>query len=92
MDAIAVTTSVNCPERKRLKLFYNQIHERNIGLVKLLLNTVLPVKYSDDFYKRVIASPFAFSKMGTEYLATVSTDVRQCYISDSMNPRSCSVL
>ena len=47
-----------------LKLFYTQVHERNLGLVKLLINTVLPVKYSEDFYRKVLASSSDWTKMG----------------------------
>ena len=57
--------AVKPTKAKALKLFYTQIHERNVNLVKLLVETVLPVKYSEDFYKKVLVSSSDWTKMGT---------------------------
>jgi ribosomal protein S18 acetylase RimI-like enzyme len=39
------------------ELFYTGIHARNIGMVRKLLDVVLPVPYSDDFYRRLQEAP-----------------------------------
>jgi hypothetical protein len=52
------------PRRKRPAIFYTPVHDRNINSVKLLVNTVLPVRYSEDFYKKLMATPYDFTKMG----------------------------
>ena len=49
----------------RKDLFYTTVHERNINSVKLLIDTVLPVRYSNDFYNELIRSPPDFTKMGS---------------------------
>lgn len=64
MSADAAEAGAVVAKRGALKLFYTQVHERNLGLVKLLINTVLPVKYSEDFYRKVLASSSDWTKMG----------------------------
>ena len=56
------------PRRQRRladRLFYTPVHDRNINSVKLLVDTVLPVRYSPDFYKKLMLTPYDFTKMGT---------------------------
>eukprot|EP00158_Paraphelidium_tribonemae_P010055 Partr_v1_DN30577_c0_g1_i1_m9598 putative acetyltransferase len=50
-------------KRKPLNLFYTTVHERNINSVKLLIDTVLPVRYSEDFFRELIRTPQDFTKM-----------------------------
>ena len=47
-----------------LNLFYTTVHERNINSVRLLVDTVIPVRYSPDFYKDLVRTPADFTKMG----------------------------
>jgi hypothetical protein len=45
-------------------LFFNAVHDRNVNSVRALMEAILPVRYSDDFYKNLTATPFEFTKMG----------------------------
>jgi hypothetical protein len=59
----------NLPEplqrgKKMKNLFFNAVHDRNINSVRALMDAVLPVRYSDDFYKNLVNTPFEFTKMG----------------------------
>lgn len=53
--------------RRTLKdrIFFTPVHANNVGSVRLLIDTVLPVRYSDDFYKKLMLTPYDFTKMGT---------------------------
>ena len=44
-------------------LFYTGVHARNIGMVKKVLEVVLPVAYSDDFYRRLQEAPPELAKL-----------------------------
>lgn len=56
------------PERKKPRnLFYTTVHERNIHSVRLLIDTVLPVRYSDEFYRELVRTPEDFTKMGASH-------------------------
>ena len=46
------------------ELFYTTIHARNIGLVRKLLDVVLPVAYSEDFYRKLQEAPPELAKLG----------------------------
>lgn len=58
------------PRRKRpLSLFYAPLDHRNIGSFRLLVETVLPVRYSEDIYRRLVSwSPSPFIKLGARGL------------------------
>ena len=65
MEGESTVAAPLAANRKRpLNVFHTAIHDRNIGSVKLLIDTVLPVRYSDDFYKKLLQTPYDFSKMG----------------------------
>ena len=51
------------PRTRKLNIFYTPAHDRNIGSVKLLLSTVMPVAYSDDFYRAIQTTPADLSKL-----------------------------
>ena len=50
---------------RELNLFYTTVHERNINSVRLLVDTVIPVRYSPEFYKDLVRTPADFTKMGS---------------------------
>ena len=52
------------PQKSPLNIFYTPVHDRNINSVKLLMEVVLPVRYSAEFYKKLVLSPPEFTKMG----------------------------
>ena len=62
--AAAASTLRATPRSPAPRLFYTPVHDKNINSVKLLVQTVLPVRYSDNFYKQLILSPPDFTKMG----------------------------
>ena len=45
-------------------LFFQGVHERNINSVKLLINTVLPVRYNEDYFKGLAKAGGDLAKMG----------------------------
>lgn len=51
-------------EGKPTALDYDLLHDRNLGNVKLLIETVIPVRYSPEFYKMIVKTPFDFTKLG----------------------------
>ena len=57
-------TSHAQPSRRRRGILFTSIHERNINSVRLLVDTVLPVRYSEDFFKECIRMPSDFTMMG----------------------------
>jgi len=46
------------------EIFFNMVHERNIGSVRKLLDVSLPVSYGNDWYNDVLKTPQEFTKMG----------------------------
>ena len=52
------------PGRRRRDIFFTSVHERNINSVRLLVDTVLPVRYNDDFFRDCTRMPTDFTKMG----------------------------
>jgi hypothetical protein len=52
------------PAVKEGDLFYTTVHARNIALVRKLLEVVLPVSYSDDFYAKLPLTPQELTKLG----------------------------
>ncbi len=45
-------------------VFLNIVHERNIGMVRKLLDTALPVAYADAWYADLVKTPHEFTKLG----------------------------
>ncbi len=43
---------------------FGEVHDRNIGAFRRLTEVVLPVRYSDEFYKGTLAEPAAFRQFG----------------------------
>lgn len=41
------------------RIFFQPVHDRNVHCVQLLVNTVLPVAYSPDFFKKLAAASTA---------------------------------
>jgi ribosomal protein S18 acetylase RimI-like enzyme len=76
------------PKRKRPAVFYTPVHDRNINSVKLLVNTVLPVRYSEDFYKKLIATPYDFTKMGALGLPEAAAAAAEAETLIAMLPRA----
>ena len=52
------------PAVKEGDLCYTTVHARNIALVRKLLEVVLPVSYSDDFYAKLPLTPQELTKLG----------------------------
>ncbi|RYG50034.1 hypothetical protein EON67_06025 [archaeon] len=48
-----------------LPLFYTRLHPRNVGSLKLLVSSVLPVTYEESVYAMLMESPEEYTKMGT---------------------------
>lgn len=61
--ASTASSAAAAPRSRKLNIFYTPVHDRNIGSVKLLLSTVMPVAYSDDFYRTIQATPADLSKL-----------------------------
>jgi len=49
-----------------LPIVFGPIHSRNIGAVRLLVDRVLPVSYSDSFWTKLVEGTNALSCMGKE--------------------------
>jgi hypothetical protein len=63
-DAASTDAASSAGKKRELPLFYQSVHERNINLVRKLVEAVLPVAYNDDFYKNMATVPNDFTKMG----------------------------
>ena len=63
-DAAASGGSGTRPPKRALKVSYQSMHERNIHNVKLLVSTVIPVTYQDSLFKRILAFPPEYCKLG----------------------------
>lgn len=50
--------------KKPKEIFFNIVHERNINLVRKLLEVSLPVQYPQEWYNDLIKTPHDFTKMG----------------------------
>lgn len=48
--------------QRKLKVDFGGINERNIGTLKLLNETILPVRYSDKVYNEILTTPKEFTK------------------------------
>ena len=53
---------------KELRLFYTAINNNNIHALRLLIETVIPVAYTEDFFKQLVGSSFDYNKMGKSWL------------------------
>ena len=51
--------------KRKLNIFYQPMHERNIHNVKLLVSTVLPVTYPESLFKKFLTFPEEFCQLGT---------------------------
>lgn len=60
----ASTTTATAAGTRKLNLFYTQLHDRNLGSFRLLVDSVLPVRYPEDIYKKLVATPHDFTKLG----------------------------
>jgi len=56
--------SSSFPQVKSCDLFYTPVHARNISMVRKILEVVLPVAYSDDFYTKLQEAPSELTKLG----------------------------
>jgi hypothetical protein len=63
-SSTAASSSSLAGKKRKLKIFYQPMHERNIHNVKLLISTVLPVTYEDSLFKRFLTYPEDFCKLG----------------------------
>jgi ribosomal protein S18 acetylase RimI-like enzyme len=75
----ATATSVPSSE-----LFYTGIHARNIGLVRKLLEVVLPVGYSEDFYRKLQEAPGELARLA--YYRDLCVGVVGCRVEDGEVP------
>ena len=41
-------------KKKRLEVEFGEVHEKNIGQLKLINSIVFPVKYNDQFYRGLL--------------------------------------
>lgn len=48
MDAAAAA------KKKRLEVEFGEVHEKNVGQLKLINSIVFPVKYNDQFYRGLL--------------------------------------
>ena len=48
----------------RVQVAFGGINERNIGTLKLLNETILPVRYSNKVYDEILTTPKEFTKFG----------------------------
>ena len=65
-------------------LFYTGIHPRNIGLVRKLLEVVLPVGYSEDFYRKLQEAPGELARLA--YYRDLCVGVVGCRVEDGEAP------
>jgi GNAT superfamily N-acetyltransferase len=66
------------------ELFYTGIHARNIGMVRKLLDVVLPVPYSDDFYRRLQEAPPELARL--VYYRDICVGVLGCRVEPGAPP------
>ncbi len=60
----ASTDAAARPQQRGRSIFFNLVHERNVGLVRKLLDVALPVAYSNEWYANIVKTPHEFTKMG----------------------------
>ncbi len=48
----------------RSDVFFNIVHERNVGTLRKVLEVALPVAYGPDWYADVVKTPHDFTKLG----------------------------
>ena len=59
-------------------LFYTGVHARNIGTARKIIEVVLPVPYSDDFYRRLQEAPPELARLA--YYRDICVGVLGCRV------------
>ena len=60
-----MTETVKTGHERPLTILLAPVNENNVDALKKLNESILPVSYSASFYKKILKTPQAFTKLGT---------------------------
>ena len=80
-----MTETVKTGHERPLTILLAPVNENNVDALKKLNESILPVSYSASFYKKILKTPQAFTKLGTscvwasEQFSRALTDSLGCF-------------